>query len=390
LTLYQRLGQLDRAFSIARSLAASDGSGYPRAYTWLARRLVEGRQPRPDDLRVAEILLARALKAAPKDSEALALMGNLYAATKRPAEAVKCLEPIANDHPALSLRLAGAYRELGRNAEATIRAERAAKAAGEKAAIRPSEPMHLLEWASAETFLGHYAEAIDVLKKGAAQSSDPVFARNIATVYAEWGKSLAAKGQNENKTRMQVVTEGLAYDPSNAGLLSEFVSLIAAGGRDGEAARTYAREMLTSGKAPEIAHVALGYDAWRAGKGREARTHWDQAYRLSPRTLIIGNNLAWTLAHVEPVDLPRALSLIDQILSQSGQDPRFRCTRGQILIKMGRLQDGVAEIEASLARGVNTQGVHASLADAYDRLGLPDIAAGHRKQALSRENVIPP
>ena len=59
--------------------------------------------------------------------------------------------------------------------------------------------------------------------------------------------------------------------------------------------------MLASGKSVAVAHFALGSDAYQNGRIDEARNHWEQACRVDPRMPELANNLAWLLAHAEPV-----------------------------------------------------------------------------------------
>src|SRR5207253_255244 len=105
-----------------------------------------------------------------------------------------------------------------------------------------------------------------------------------------------------------------------------------------------------------VAHFALGSDAWKHGRAAEARHHWEQACRIDSgksdgASILVANNLAWLLAHQEPTDTPRALELIDQALTRSPMHPVLRGTRGQILVKLKRGKDAVADLETAVQGG---------------------------------------
>ena len=80
-------------------------------------------------------------------------------------------------------------------------------------------------------------------------------------------------------------------------------------------------------------------------------------------------------------DLPRALAIIQSVLDRFPNNPSFHETRGQILVRMGRWQEGVADLEFALPQLASTSSTHSALADAYRGLGLRDLAAEHERLA---------
>jgi predicted Zn-dependent protease len=139
--------------------------------------------------------------------------------------------------------------------------------------------------------------------------------------------------------------------------------------------------LLAEGKSPAILHLMLGIDQWQQGNKAGGLQHVEQAYLASPQAPLIANNLAWMLANGGSPDLPRALELIESVLKREPKQPRFRNTRGYILAKLGRWQEAVADLEASLADLPDKSLCHSTLAEAYDHLGLPSLASDHRRLA---------
>ena len=102
---------------------------------------------------------------------------------------------------------------------------------------------------------------------------------------------------------------------------------------------------------------------------------------MAPQTPAIANNLAWVLATSEPPDTARALDLSNLAVERSPNDPSFRDTRGRILMKLGRWKDALSDLEAALPGNSDNADLHKALAEVYDRLELPAMAAEHRRLA---------
>lgn len=98
----------------------------------------------------------------------------------------------------------------------------------------------------------------------------------------------------------------------------------------------------------------------------EARLYRDLAAR-HPENLVILNNLAWALSEglKQPVE---GLSLIDTLVTRVGRKPFILDTRGMILVRLGRLDEAVKDLEE--VASAEPSGVHLfHLAYAYHKAG---------------------
>jgi tetratricopeptide (TPR) repeat protein len=286
---------------------------------------------------------------------------------------------VAGNEPDRLLDLANACQALGDSEESLRHARAALQAARTRSEARPDDRVPRLLWANASVFLKDYTGALEALERGYALTSDPMFRQSMAGVCAVWAGALESKGESALPERLAVIERGLAYEATNTALITQLGMLMVTGGPTAEKARAAVRKLLAEGKAPAMAHLALGNDAWARNKNEEARAHWEQAYKLDPRLTMVTNNLAWALAYREPTDVPRALALIEQAIARSPSDPRLRGTRGEILVKLERWKDALTELEFALAGGAGTPALHDALALAYDGLGMSEMAAEHRK-----------
>ena len=126
----------------------------------------------------------------------------------------------------------------------------------------------------------------------------------------------------------------------------------------------------------------LGLDAWEHGRSSEALSYHEEAYRLAPQFTPYANNLAYLLATGPKPDLPRALGLINKAIAADPDKPQFRETRGQVLVRLGRWEEALLDLEAALPAFPNDAGVHQALAETYEHLGKLDKAAAHRRRAV--------
>jgi uncharacterized protein HemY len=89
------------------------------------------------------------------------------------------------------------------------------------------------------------------------------------------------------------------------------------------------------------------------------------------------------LAMSNPPELERALTAVNGALERMPNRPEFRDTRGMILVKMERWQEAIADLEMALGSGhySDLANIHTALADAYEKLGNPELEKLHRKKA---------
>ena len=106
---------------------------------------------------------------------------------------------------------------------------------------------------------------------------------------------------------------------------------------------------------------------------------------MSPQMPVLANNLAWVTAFGPAPNLEKALATIEPVVRNWPDDPRFRGTRGQILASLGRWKDALPDLQAALNSYGDRPDLNRALAEAYDHLDAPGIAAEHRLRAEAAE-----
>jgi tetratricopeptide (TPR) repeat protein len=377
----EALGEHERAAALLADLAPRDRQGHAPAHFLQARRLLAAAQPSAEAAQAAEVHLLRTLRAQPENSEAHALLGQLYLTAGRLDQAERHLAGALGAHPELRLALARLHVVRGQRGLAREEAEQALRLFREKAEADPDDHKARLHWAAAAVFLEDFPAAVAALQHGLALSGEASYRPALAEAYGTWSDVLGREGKATPGARLALLEQGLRYDPANLNLLRRLLPAAGLRGPEADQARAALRRALAQGQAAATVHMLLGVDAWQRGKTAEARQHYELALQLEPRMAVVANNLAWLLAHSEPPDLPRALSLANAALESLPNERAFRDTRGHILARMGRWREALLDLEAVLAERPDNRDLHRLLAEAYRHLGLPDMAAEHQRRA---------
>jgi len=182
--------------------------------------------------------------------------------------------------------------------------------------------------------------------------------------------------------KFQLLGRAFQYDPSNRVAYMRLSELYQSAHNDSERKelRRHLEQCVAEGDALPFAHFALGAIRWLDGDHVEALWHTERAFAMDADLTEVANNLAWLLGDAAHSDLDRALGLINSAIRRQPGDPRYRDTRGMILMKMSAWEDALTDFEFVLpfARGDNRKRVHEHLETIYSRLGKTSLAELHR------------
>jgi tetratricopeptide (TPR) repeat protein len=376
-------GDTARAATLMRELATEDKKGYGPAHYWWARQFLNVSPATPRTLAAAEVHLLRALDGDVEDRIAAhGLLGKIYLNAGRVNEAEFHLAKAAAASPDYRMALAFAFVARGNTAQARQEAETAAQKFRDRARADPTDVAARLAWANALTFLEDFPGAIAVLEEGAASSNRSIYLQAIGRVYVAWYDVRKKVANVPAVELISLVDKGLNHDPANKDLLNRLIEQLRYNSSGAEKSRKMLQELLAKG-GTEVGpiHCALAIDARLRGDNAAEKLHLEQAFLLDPKTGVIANNLAWVLSQPPNPDLPRALALINAPLERDPTNPVYRDTRGRIYQAMGQWKNALTDLEYVLAKAPKTSGLHAALAEVYERLDQHDLAMEHKRLA---------
>jgi Flp pilus assembly protein TadD len=390
--------------AILRELAPADHPGYGPAHLWLADQIMQSLQARPagEKLPTAELLRAyerHLLHALQWHTEFIATeahirLYNLYRQTNRLPEAEKELTLAAQYRPELRLDLARWNLAQGKKEPALRNAQGAAAALRKRLDENIDDDTARARLIQCDLITGDYAAAQELALKGQSLAKTPDLANayrvELVHVLITWYDAKTADPKATPAERFALLEQVMAIFPDSLELLQRLVAFVRQTGPEGEKAKKKFRDLTAEGHPSAVAHLVLGTDAWQRDKPEEARYHWEMAYKLSPGGPMVANNLAWVLAFYPPVDLDRALSLIDSAIKQAPQDPRLHGTRGHILGKLGRHKEALDELEIAKVAYPNDVRLFQQLAESSAKLGLDKMAADYKQRADALAAKRPP
>ncbi len=376
------LGRDKEASSIFGLVAPLDNPGYLPAHVFIAQALLMKTNLTQQDIKTAEVHLTHAISLDPKFLGANELLAQVYIRAGQWELASERLMEVVSARPETALLLAGVLKARGDLTGARSWAQRAARFHREKIeASKLDLPRNRLAWAEALVMLEDFPAAFSVLEQGWKQSASSDYPVSMGEIAAAWVQAAFKKNPADLEYRITIIQQGLQYAPQNQALLKQLVEVSRLEGPGAEAARNSLARLLAEGKSSAVIHFALGLDSWQQGQSELARKHFALSFEAAPHMPDVANNMAMILAVGDKPELPRALAIIQSVLDKFAANPNFRETRGQILVRLGRWQEAIADLEYALPLVPSTRRTHAALAEAYRGLGSSMLAAQHQKLA---------
>ncbi|HEX5271846.1 MAG TPA: tetratricopeptide repeat protein [Gemmataceae bacterium] len=380
------LGERDECDALLQDLAPPGQIGYGPAHLLAAEHLLRRPKPTEEDQREAERHLLWAVKALPESDEPPLALARYYLGRGKTNLAEPYLAQVVWKHPELHLSLAWVYVGRGDKEKARRHATEAVRYYRGQVEDDPEKQALRFFWAEALGLLGDHAEAVAVLKRGLEQTGAPPFRKALAQAYAALAEAMGRDRKAPVAGRLNLLGVALTYDSENVPALTQLLALSRGAGDDGAKGRAALEAALARGQSSPVVHLVLGLDAWKNAQNDKALLHMEQAYKLSPKgSPIVANNLAWLLATGPEPDLERALVLVESALKSQPNNLAIRDTRGRILARMGRWKEALVDLELALPALPDDRELHGVLADVYEHLGNPSLAAEHRRLAEAKK-----
>ncbi|HWA98255.1 MAG TPA: tetratricopeptide repeat protein [Pirellulales bacterium] len=362
------LGDSNHCAAQMRAIADLKSTGYARAHFWQAEQLLSKTALTLGEARDVWRHLEHGLKTAPDDPQAHLHMTRLLINLGCFSEAEPHLAAAASLRPDLLLVLANVHLANGRRDEARTEAALACKYLTERLGRNAEDRVARDALARAYLILDDYAQAIETLEAGRASENTPAVRRQIGEIYVRWADADLA-GSADYQGFLDRLSMALSVDPSNLAILTRLIEVRNRGDKAAVRAGAYL-DSLRLDDVPPAGHVMLGTNALERGLPIVARRHYEEALRRQPDLAEASNNLAWLLSHAEPLDLDRALSLVESALQAHPHHPTLLETRGHVYVQLERWEDARRDLETIRFLKRDDAAVNESLAMCYEHLGL--------------------
>jgi tetratricopeptide (TPR) repeat protein len=368
--LVEEQGEVDRARQIMQQLAIVSEPVLVDAYFWLARDALQSEQPQLD---VVEWHLRKVLDRRADHLESHQLLAQVYLNRDDFDTALPHLEAAAAQFPENHITLASYYRSTNQQVNLDTSAAEARRIFDERFQ-RTHDLESALRLGQLEYVLGDYEKTATVLEEAQHRKADDRVEQALRQTYLMW-----ASVENDDVAKLRHLERARGWGAEPQMIVAILLTFIATEGPSRDAAEVMLRKFLDAGQSVASCHYVLGTMAVKDKKLELARDHLEQAYKLSPDLPEVANNFAWVLSRCDRPDLERALTILNKAIDLNNQ-PEIRETRGQVLLKLGRYQEAVTDLEFAV-NFLKLPEVHESLAEAYDKLGATELAEQHRKKA---------
>jgi len=401
--LDEELGKTESAREAIYRLAVQ--KEYGPAALWMLRELIyEDTEPAKDsssglvkrtEWTEGERLLCHrcgtvAMTKLPSERAILAkkLYAGFLAETGFAGDALRIFESVSEIDPSVNLAAAQLANRIAERTGDYLQVQRYAKAAIHH--IRPeldANPTAVetrLEYAQALVLDERDEEAYRLLIEGWKNSRHPVLkmAAGEARVFTAERMKRSVGGRESLSERGPLLYDALELAPDSPVVLEAVVHFSIECSQAEDRELNIVREKLLSAVEPPAMHFIEGTVALMNGDLELAEQHLALAAEEWTNMGGLLNNLAYTLLKKGDRDnLPQALRLSNAALDQIPGYPALLETRGQVLLKLGRHRDAIADLEKALADPKMRATAHAGLAEAYGQLGLPDLAEENREHA---------
>jgi tetratricopeptide (TPR) repeat protein len=379
-----RDAKLAEAYALMRELAPEDELGLPAAHFWILVRLLGGELDVADDerLRLAGVHLERLEKLGASGMEFDVLRAVYHERRGELEQAAEVLEPYINRMELAATRRMVIDIQLKRLDEA--RRDATALHQHLEQAERKGEAFdapRYQAYAQAEELLGNGSEFARVARLWLKVAPEhPVARRSVLAVdrmeFAGMLQSDHASGAELARRLAEMMTLAEDHQQFEAQLTDLYAR---------RARMRAVDEMFTlladDEQTPVQLTAAIGALAAMHHDIPLARRQLARVVASDPQHAVAWNNYAWVLSREPEPDPNAALDAVNRALAIAPHEFRFRETRGQVLVQLGRWQEAVEDLEFALNGMPDARDVHLALATAYENLNDANLARIHRQQA---------
>ena len=384
-------GQIAKGSAIVQMLAPLDYPRHAQSHFWRAAQLTEKAKRTPKDVESAEKHLKHVLALDPSNHNAHAALATLYYETGQHELAVTKFQHAVNEHPELLLSFAKSLAFLGRSNEAKLQGERSLHWLDKKTRSEPQNTDWWYRAADACMFMTEFAKASEIVERLIQKNPDErKYAAALATVYVGWEQSLQGSSMDVDQKRLELLSRATEVFPDNIGLFSGLMKLLGSRNDVSDQLEAFLNQNIADGKAMGLSHLILGSKGFINQSEESSAVHLERAMELMPNAPIVANNMAWHLLQNEPIQPEVAFDIVNPVIERLSPKDLAKTpelvalwdTRGVAWLKLGKYREAVSDLEYAVENGLNgTPSTHAGLAEAYQQLGLVDLAKEHRKRS---------
>jgi tetratricopeptide (TPR) repeat protein len=374
--VYTLQDQSEKAISHLQELASGRFGAMPSANDWIAKDQIV-RRAKGESIELDEVIKnIQKARAWPKvDHRLLVGLASLLAGQGKSQDAVDVLKQAVSLQPELIVELTRLYQSIGH--EDFLETAKSAEEFFLKRIGIPSEQeVDRMSVAEVRVLLGQLEQAEAILLEGFERGigGERMRLQLSEIQFRIYLASIKKLDSGEFSADLSLLEKAAATDPSNPNISSGVARLIALKIQPTAELLNTLKQQIKSGTTSVAAHLSLGEGYFGIGRVKDAQEHWELALKGDPNSVVGLNNLALSLAQMQPPNLERAMELAARAHAIAPQNPSVLDTFGEILLIADRPKEAVNKLELAIRYDNERIGTRKKLVTAYQAAGLNDMA----------------
>ena len=377
-------GKLADAYERMQQLAPAEMPGYPLAHIWIIQHLLSNKLdvPPEESHRLAGIHLKHLSMLAIRGPEIDMMNAAWLTRDNKLDEATILLKPLVHTYPSAAVERFCMDLALNRLDQARQDAKEVCDHMRQQSqAGKPLSNHEYEAWAAAEQVIGNFSGSNDVLREWLKRFPDSGAARKSMAGVSLQEFDVILQSQNPDPTELATrlsASFALAKVTDN---MKQRVGLLYQQRSARPELLAMFDQLAQSKDLPASLAETLGTAAAMSGDWPQAQIFLEESLSKDAGNAVAWNNLACTLLELQGASLDRALEAANKALELHPDDYQFRATRGQALLRLGRWNESVTDLEFALNGMPESPIIHQSLSKAYGSLGNKELAAVHAQYA---------
>ena len=387
--VYTLQDQSEKAIFHLQELASGRFGAMPSANDWMAKNLIV-RRANGESIELDEVIenIEKA-RAWPKvDHRLLVGLSSLLAGQGKPQDAVNVLKQAVSLQPELIVELTRLYQSIDHE-DFLETAKNAEEFFLKRVGIPTEQEVDRMSVAEVRVLLGQLDQAEAILLEGLERGiGSERMRRQLSEVqFRIYLMSIKKLDNGEFSADLSLLEKSAATDSTNPNISAGIARLIPMKIKPTAVLLGILKQQIKSGTTSVAAHLSLGEGYFGIGRIEEAQEHWELALQGDPNSIVGLNNLALSLAQLQPPNLQRALELASRAHAIAPQNPSVLDTFGEILLIADRPKEAVNKLELAIRYDNARIGTRKKLVLAYQAAGLNDMANAQSAVLEQMENA---
>jgi tetratricopeptide (TPR) repeat protein len=345
-----------------------------------------------DDLDLLVQMWTRRVEQPESSAQDRLVLTQLLASSGQMDEAIQQMTSLVDQDPAFRIMLARLYVMAERQDEATPLLTTLLEEQQKALETQPEDTAVLNQYAETLILAQRYSDAREAVSTQLTKNTDETQATRLKAHFIRATLAMydavdngGATNDQDSSSQLELLQQIMQIDPKNGAVLQRLAKLSCSEDASASAADEMLVKIMASGVPSASLYNYVGTCALETRQFAKARTYLERAYSQQQTNPMVLNNLALALVRESVDNADRALQLCEQALGLLPDNPDVLSTRAEILMAQKKWEEARTDLETALPSRPTSRNTRELLAQVYDALNEPAVAAEHRRILMELE-----